>query len=217
VTYLYNALDQLTEKQYSDTGALNPTPWVRNTYDKSWLTKVQAGPWSYNQAHGAIQTQTLANGNLGLSRIDNARLQPLTIQAGTQTGNLLTLDYVYSPTSNNGNVTSQTITRPGIGAWTQTYGYVANRLTTAQEGTWSQTYGYDNRGNRWVNPNTVPYPSPFTPALSVQLRCLQPPEHSELHVRRGQPDPDRRIPVPVRRREPHDRQHVQPDDDAVRV
>lgn len=43
VTYGYNAFDQITDKQYSDS-----TPAVHNTYNKSRLTLVQAGSWSYN-------------------------------------------------------------------------------------------------------------------------------------------------------------------------
>ena len=119
------------------------------------------------QTDGAIQAQTLGN-NLQITRSDNARLQPQTIQAGS----LLSLNYGYNSTNNNGNVMSQTISRPGLGPLTQTYGYVEgtssnNRLTSFQEnGTCSQAYGYDNRGNRWLNSNNCPNPSPFTPVAS---------------------------------------------------
>src|SRR5262249_4539028 len=70
------------------------------------------------------------------------------------------LGYSYCATgtscaNNNGNVQSQTITRPA-GAWSQTYSYdVLNRLTGVVETssgttTWSEGYQYDSVGNRWM-------------------------------------------------------------------
>jgi len=41
--YGYNALDQITDKQYSDS-----TPAVHNTYNKSRLTLVQAAVFQLN-------------------------------------------------------------------------------------------------------------------------------------------------------------------------
>ena len=65
---------------------------------------------------------------------------------------LLNLAYTYGTTNNNGNLLSQTMTRPGQ-SWTENYTSYdgVNRLTAASEGSaWSQTYGYDNFGNRAV-------------------------------------------------------------------
>jgi RHS repeat-associated protein len=70
----------------------------------------------------------------------------------TSTGSeKLKLEYDFSPTANNGNVTKQTIT--GVQSFTQEYGYDAlNRLTYANEGTaWTQCYGYDRYGNQWID------------------------------------------------------------------
>lgn len=48
----------------------------------------------------------------------NERLQPTQIALGVTPGatNLLDLDYIYGTTANNGNVLSQTITVPTVGA-----------------------------------------------------------------------------------------------------
>ena len=126
------------------------------------------------QPHGAIAQQTLTGGNLvvtrcsGANSCDNSRLQATYLQIGNQIGNLLTLQYGYSSSQNNGNVLTQTITRGGQ-AWTQSYSYAEatgwniNRLACANEATgttavpcgnsgpaWTQTYGYDLPGNRWL-------------------------------------------------------------------
>jgi RHS repeat-associated protein len=111
-------------------------------------------------AHGEIQQVTTGDQllrNIGY----NAWLQTTSVNAGS----LLTLGFTYSASQNNGNLLSQTITRPGYSS-TQTYAYDgANRLQAAAEGsgsvtfpncmspagtTWSQTYVYDNVGNRAV-------------------------------------------------------------------
>jgi RHS repeat-associated protein len=80
-------------------------------------------------------------------------------------GNLLRLAFTYATaTTDNGNLTSQTITAPGF-SQTQYYGYDGvNRLKAASEGaalvggttcpttqSWCQEYGFDTFGNRWVS------------------------------------------------------------------
>jgi RHS repeat-associated protein len=62
-TVCYNGLDQLLGKSYSDSTSDNPTPWVRYTYNKQWLTQVAAGNNSYSydydtigRVNGGIQT-----------------------------------------------------------------------------------------------------------------------------------------------------------------
>lgn len=110
------------------------------------------------QPDGAIAQRTYYNGVVE-SRSDNARLQPCSITAAIQGTTLLGLGYLYggsncfSPSSDNGNVTSQTIGRPG-GNWTQTYTYDGvNRLYSANQtgsSSWSQNFRYDKVGNRWV-------------------------------------------------------------------
>jgi hypothetical protein len=116
------------------------------------------------QTHGSMYQRVLAGGNLTLTQSHNARLQVESIQASNPNGTLLNLQYGYGTTNNNGNVVSQVVTRPGLGAWTQRYGYAEgpislNRLTSATEtgpGAWNQNYGYDLTGNRWVvdSPNS---------------------------------------------------------------
>jgi len=87
--------------------------------------------------------------------------------------NKLTLSYSYGATNDNGNVQSQTITRPS-GTWTQSYFYTdgVNRLTSASEagpGTaWTESYGYDSSGNRWVTGYPgLPAPTNETPQSSA--------------------------------------------------
>ncbi len=84
-------------------------------------------------AHGAVVNMTLGNG-LAESTQFNSLLQPTQVKAG----GLLTLGFNYG-SINNGNLISQTITRPGFSA-TQTYAYDGvNRLDLAQEGaSWSR-------------------------------------------------------------------------------
>src|SRR5689334_24426988 len=71
---------------------------------------------TFYATHGAVSQMALGN-NMTQTTGFNARLQPVSIQAG----GLLTLGYTYSPNLNNGNIQNQTISRP-VGNWTQTYG-----------------------------------------------------------------------------------------------
>ena len=120
-------------------------------------------------AHGAVSVMALGNGKWEHTNFNN-RLQPTQIGLGTSgtDSSILKLDYGYGTTTNNGNVTSQTITAPGL-TLTQCYGYDwLNRLSTADEHTgttcagtqqWKQTYDCDRFGNRAVR-NTSYIPSP---------------------------------------------------------
>jgi RHS repeat-associated protein len=91
----------------------------------------------------------------------NSRLQPTQIALGkTQNAaDLLDLDYTYGTNQNNGNVLSQTITVPTVGAATgftaiQNYSYDSlNRIkdateTIASTETWKQAFTFDRYGNR---------------------------------------------------------------------
>jgi RHS repeat-associated protein len=68
-------------------------------------------------------------------------------------GDIVQLGYNFSSTNNNGNLTSQTTSRPGGAYWSQSFYYDnLNRLASANEsGGWSRTYGYDRYGNRYVS------------------------------------------------------------------
>jgi RHS repeat-associated protein len=102
-------------------------------------------------------------------------LQPIQVGLGSSatSQNLLKLNFDYGTTDNNGNVKSQQITVPTIGAnqgftAIQTYTYDSlNRLKDAKEmiGTnqqWKQTFTYDRFGNRnfdTANNNTTTIPN----------------------------------------------------------
>ena len=125
--------------------------------------------------HGGIKSLTLGNG-LHESWAYNQRLQPTAIKLGTTSGgsDKLKLDFNYGTTNNNGNVRSQTITRPSLTALTQTYTYDgANRLKTAAESgagaAWSRTYGYDVYGNRAVTANSGLPTSPLMPTATTNF------------------------------------------------
>ncbi len=102
----------------------------------------------------------------------NSRLQPIQIGLGASasTQNLLKLNFDYGTTDNNGNVKSQMITVPTVGAnpgfvATQNYTYDSlNRIKQATETIpnqtgWQQTFVYDRYGNRNFNAaNTTTIP-----------------------------------------------------------
>jgi len=107
----------------------------------------------------------LANGMVE-STAFNSRLQPTSIQAGTQ----FSLGFTYEDVgkkNNNGNVLTQTIQQ--VGSVTQTYGYdgVNRLLSAAENGGWSQTYDHDPFGNHWVKQNSGIVLSALTPTAST--------------------------------------------------
>jgi RHS repeat-associated protein len=86
-------------------------------------------------------------------------------RANVKSDLVVPLAFTYAPTTDNGNLTSQTITAPSF-SQTQYYGYDGvNRLKAASEGaaltgggttcpvtqSWCQEYGYEAFGNRWVS------------------------------------------------------------------
>jgi RHS repeat-associated protein len=171
MTYSYNLSGALIEQQYPSGQK------VKNTIDSNGdLAMVQsrknsaAGYWSYANsfsynAAGAVTSMQLGNGRWE-SMTFNERLQPTQIALGTTPGaaNLLDLGYTYGTTANNGNVLTQTITVPTVGANTgftavQTYNYdPVNRLKDATEmitphggsqtQSWKQVFSFDRYGNR---------------------------------------------------------------------
>ncbi len=164
--YAYNLSGALVEQTYP-SGRV-----VKNTLDAGGsLAQVQskknsgdfyrpyASSFAYNAA-GAVTAMRLGNGKFETT-VFNSRLQPTQIGLGSSVSDhgLLKLDYSYGTTDNNGNVLSQTITVPTVGAntgfvATQNYTYDSlNRLTQATETiignqSWKQTFGYDRFGNR---------------------------------------------------------------------
>jgi len=164
-SYTYNLSGALVEQTYP-SGRI-----VKNVLDADGdLSQVKskknqnsgffnyAKSFTYTSA-GAVSSMQLGNGKWE-SAIFNNRLQPTQIALGTvQNGtDKLKLNYSYGGTDNNGNVQSQTITVPTVGANTgftavQSYTYDSvNRLKSATENigtqTWKQTFLYDRYGNR---------------------------------------------------------------------
>jgi RHS repeat-associated protein len=114
--------------------------------------------------HGAIRQLQLGNGLWESTTLFNSRLQPRVLGLGSMVNDLglLSLEYTYGGSTNNGNVMSQQIQFPGQAApISQTYTYDGvNRLGSATEGSVVQTYGYNRFGNRWVvPPSFIPNPA----------------------------------------------------------
>jgi RHS repeat-associated protein len=101
----------------------------------------------------------------------NSRMQPVAMRVGASvstncawtTGDLLRLGYAYG-SANNGNVQSQSVTRPSYSV-TQSYTYDAlNRLASFTEGSgWSRSHSYNRWGNLWVSATSGFALSSFTP------------------------------------------------------
>lgn len=177
--YAYNLSGAIIEQTYP-SGRV-----VKNVFDgEGDLAQVQskknasefyrnyATSFVYN-ATGAVTSLRLGNGRFETTQY-NSRLQPTQIGLGASTANhnLLKLNYEYGTTDNNGNVKSQVITVPTVGAnqgfiATQTYSYDSlNRISQATENiagqtSWNQTFSYDRYGNR----NFVEGPTTTLPKL----------------------------------------------------
>jgi RHS repeat-associated protein len=177
--YTYNLSGTLIEETYP-SGRV-----VKNTLNLDGdLSQVQsrkandtfknyANSFNYTAA-GAVSSMRLGNGKWENTQF-NSRLQPIQIGLGSSatSQNLLKLNFDYGGTDNNGNVKSQQITVPTVGAnqgftATQTYTYDSlNRLKDAKEmigttQTWKQTFLYDRYGNRrfdTTNSNTTTLPA----------------------------------------------------------
>ena len=169
--YTYNLIGALIEQTYP-SGRV-----VKNVLDNEGdLAQVQSKknasdifrPYASNfvyTAAGAVSSMKLGNGKFENTAF-NSRLQPTQIGLGSSATDqgLLKLNYNYGTTNNNGNVLSQTITVPTVGAIhgfvaTQNYSYDSlNRLKQATENitpnggsqslSWQQTYTFDRYGNR---------------------------------------------------------------------
>jgi RHS repeat-associated protein len=182
MTYTYNLAGALVEQQYpsgrvvknvlDSNGDLAIVQSKKNASSGFWH---YADAFSYNAA-GAVTSMQLGNGRWESTQF-NSRLQPVQIALGSvqSATNLLKLDYSYGSTQNNGNVLSQTITVPTVGAnqgftAVQSYFYDSlNRLKSAVENvtphggtqvqSWTQTFTFDRYGNRrFDEPNTTTIP-----------------------------------------------------------
>ncbi|HWQ55172.1 MAG TPA: RHS repeat-associated core domain-containing protein [Bryobacteraceae bacterium] len=103
-------------------------------------------------ALGALRHAVMGNGQVETWQYNTQR-QPTELQVPGR----LVISLSYSPNQNNGNVAGQTITVPGLGEFTQTYGYDRlNRLEMVNEGagsgasgSWNASFGYGAFGNVW--------------------------------------------------------------------
>jgi RHS repeat-associated protein len=189
-SYTYNLAGQLLTETYP-SGRMVQNTFATNGDLSQVQTKPSGGSYTnrasscgYNPA-GAVQSLQLGNGKYETTHF-NPRLQSTQIGLGTSTTDtsLLKLEYGYGTTANNGNVVSQTITVPTVGANTgfvavQNYTYdELNRLKSATENvtphggsqsqSWKQTYIFDRYGNRrfdFTSGNTTVPASSCTEAI----------------------------------------------------
>jgi RHS repeat-associated protein len=166
-SYTYNLAGQLLTETYP-SGRVVQNTFATNGDLSQVQTKPSSGSYTnrassfvYNPT-GAVQSLQLGNSKYETTHF-NQRLQPTQIGLGTSTTDtsLLKLEYSYDATANNGNVTSQTITVPGMTyPLVQSYTYdELNRLASATETsnltpTWTQVFGYDRYGNRNITSGT---------------------------------------------------------------
>lgn len=137
------------------------------------VTTVALGSLNYASSIGYWANGSIKQMNLGNTLVEqsclNTRMEPLAIRLGTlsttncaNSSDTLNVSYTYA-SSDNGNVLTQTINRPGFTAaqsYTATPYDGVNRLKKVQETgpgtTWSESYSYDAFGNRWVTNPTPP-------------------------------------------------------------
>jgi RHS repeat-associated protein len=164
-SYVYNLSGALIEETYPSGRVIKNTLNADGDLQLVQSRKANdtfrnyANSFNYTAA-GAVSSLRLGNGRWENTTF-NSRLQPIQIGLGSSatSQNLLKLNFDYGGTDNNGNVKSQQIVIPTIGAntgftATQTYTYDSlNRIKDAKEmiGTnqqWKQTFTFDRYGNR---------------------------------------------------------------------
>jgi RHS repeat-associated protein len=173
-SYTYNAAGRL------EMTTLPSGRTITQCYDRAGRAKsvTSAKPGGQAQTYmsqasydagGGINQALLGNGKW-LDWDYNERKQVTSIKLGSAAGvgDVLTLGYSFGTTNNNGNVVSQTITRPSFWA-TQNYGYDAlNRVNSVTEGTESRTFDYTPTGSMWVVGASANFAaSSFTPRSSA--------------------------------------------------
>jgi RHS repeat-associated protein len=163
--YVYNLSGAMVEEKYPSGRVVKNTLDADGDLSQVHSQKANGGLQNYANsfnytAAGAVSSLRLGNGRWENTQF-NSRLQPTQIGLGASatSQNSLKLDFDYGTTDNNGNVKSQQITVPTVGATAgftaiQTYTYDSlNRIKDAKEmiGTnqqWKQTFQYDRYGNR---------------------------------------------------------------------
>ena len=177
----YNNISFSATYQWDDEGRMTslqyPTVTAYGSFGNMPATMPTAG-YQYD-INSRLSEMTMNNGN-GPQELASAtyyaagQLQTLSWAPGTETrtynslGQLtgqslpwyLNMTYSYSPTANNGRITSSV---DGMTGESTTYTYDAlNRLTAASNSLWNQTYTYDGFGNLLTKSlaNGSPNPSP---------------------------------------------------------
>jgi len=166
MSYTYNIGGDIVEQQYP-SGRV-----VKNTFgldgSLSQIQSKRSGDTYRNYANafvytatGAVSAMRLGNG-LWETTAYNSRMQltQIGLGLGSTSQSRWKLDYEYGATIsvNNGNVTKQAITVPGLAnPFVQSYTYdELNRISTATETnnsvqTWKQAFTFDRYGNRNFN------------------------------------------------------------------
>ncbi len=155
-TYAYNLADEPTVVGYPSGRSISTTysgagrP-LSVAGSKNSVNTTYASGAAY-AAHGGLQQVSAGTAGVVQTMGYNSRLQVESAAASKNGSTLYSVVNGYASTSNNGNIQSQTITRPGAAPVTQTFSYdLSNRLLSASEpGGWTQNYAYDARGNRAV-------------------------------------------------------------------
>ena len=156
---------------------------VTNSFDAAGRVTQVAGNMGINYAQSVsyvpqgVNVLTLGNNLTESWSYGNAQKQPTqmvasALQPAPDSSYKVnaTWGWAYgTPTTDNGNVTSASITGLGVSA-SQSFAYDhANRLTNSSEtGTspWSRNYDYDPWANGWVTGYTGQAPNSFTPVAS---------------------------------------------------
>jgi RHS repeat-associated protein len=177
----YNNISFSATYQWDDEGRMTslqyPTVTAYGSFGNMPATMPTAG-YQYD-INGRLSEMTMNNGSgpqqlAGATYYAAGQLHTLSWGPGTETrtynslGQLtsqslpwyLNMTYNYSPTANNGRITSSV---DGMTGESTTYTYDAlNRLTAASNSLWNQTYTYDGFGNLLTKSlaNGSPNPSP---------------------------------------------------------
>jgi RHS repeat-associated protein len=169
--------------EYTLAGGLKKTTYpsgrvVETAFDGAGRTKTATGGGktyanvSAFAAHGGVQTVAVSGGAMTETTgyTDDLQMQSREWVAGA--AQLWKMELAYgAPSSNNGNVTAQTVSAAGTALWSQSYAFDAlNRLQSVSEGAaWSRTWDHDRYGNGWVQAWTGAAPHAFTPMAAANF------------------------------------------------
>jgi RHS repeat-associated protein len=186
LSYAYDLLGNLRAETYPSGRTVETTyDSVSRIQQVKEPTIVYAGNVSY-AAHGLTTALQLGNARWESATYNN-RLQAKIIGLGQSSTvrDLFAVENFYGtnanpidvPSSNNGNVTRQTLVAPGLNL-TTTYSYDRlNRLLTAAEtnpgAVWSQTFAYDQYGNRAQTAGLAPTPAETPSNLALHYEATR--------------------------------------------